>query len=1207
MKTIFNHILKRTVIALVLLTLTAVSALSADRATIDISAIAEVTSITAEKYVPLTTRNTALTLEWRNTPMTASALAAYFNRYLSAHGVTATAYVPSTSMAQVSLSRPSSANGNLDIVIKDYAGEKTIHWFRPEDILTADRNWIETRTFHGTGEYDYHSDVTYYNGLGLPEMHVSGAASGNGKSIVTPVAYDDCLRAESVVPLPFESADVSLKMVPEADASQAYGALYGADAEYAFTARTFDSYSLNRPVSTVMPGVVGRDRTKASAVEYGLSTAADKVLNIRYDETTSAINVSAAPAFLSGLEKTVCRDENGKVVIRFSDHMGREVLSRQPDGTDETCGLDTYTVYDLAGRPVWVISPKGSELLESASSFASTSALATAYSTIYRYDSYGRMSERKQPGRGKEYYIYDSGDRLVLYQDGNLRASNNRWIYTVYDRFGREIEKTVVLPVNPAMSEQQIRGLISGMHYTYPELNGVTDYRIPVSRQVFACDRQLSSVRYGGQTYRTGVTSATSVSVFTVPSYLSFAEVSGVALSSDVCSADDHMKVYEKLWILGDVSAMDAVSTYIERAYYYDIFGRVVQTVERDPWGGISRTSVKYDRQGNVLARKESRNLPAAASSPESVVKATTCSYDSRGRMISESTEVIGTGDGTGNMAARVMYSYDGLGRLRSITTGDGAYTERTYTTQGWQSGMTVTDSLDAPVFSQDLSYQECGFISGVTSRQGSADALSFGVTYDRAGRMTSWKQAESNAFAEKDITYDANGNILTLKRYGEDAGEADNYSYIYDGNKLTGVFKGIYPIPEITYDSNGNMTSDGRSLIASVAYNELNLPQSVTFTGGEADYLYLSDGTKLAALKDGSGLIYCGSMVFSCSFSGTAPAVDFESTGFSAGRMVKKDGAVQPEYHVNDYLCSVRVVTDADGEVLERNDYSGFGKRLASSAVTPAAGSANRYRFSGKEEQSFAGVPWQDFGARMYDPDLARWTTPDPLAEKYPGISPYVYCNDNPVNFVDQDGKAIDLIADVVSIGCGIYNLAQNIKAGNTKAAWGDVAGIGLDLVCAVIPGVTINAGTAKTLAKSSLEIADKVVDAKGAWSLNPFDRGKSIEKTLHGWGDNYPVIDFYNEGTKTATSIKSLDLNAKSYKSGNAVFNRVKGYIDDLVKFEGKMTTKHPVPEGGIESRVLELAIPEGATQSQQDQLKRLIDYAQQNNVQLNIVLAK
>ena len=59
---------------------------------------------------------------------------------------------------------------------------------------------------------------------------------------------------------------------------------------------------------------------------------------------------------------------------------------------------------------------------------------------------------------------------------------------------------------------------------------------------------------------------------------------------------------------------------------------------------------------------------------------------------------------------------------------------------------------------------------------------------------------------------------------------------------------------------------------------------------------------------------------IFSCSFSVTAPAVDFESTGFSAGRMVKKDGSVSPECHVNDYLCSVRVVTDADEEVLEHN-----------------------------------------------------------------------------------------------------------------------------------------------------------------------------------------------------------------------------------------------------------------------------------------------
>ena len=154
---------------------------------------------------------------------------------------------------------------------------------------------------------------------------------------------------------------------------------------------------------------------------------------------------------------------------------------------------------------------------------------------------------------------------------------------------------------------------------------------------------------------------------------------------------------------------------------------------------------------------------------------------------------------------------------------------------------------------------------------------------------------------------------------------------------------------------------------------------------------------------------------------------------------MVKKDGAVQPEYHVNDYLCSVRVVTDARGEVLERNDYSGYGKRLSSSAVSPAAGVANRYRFGGKEEQSPVGLGWLDFGARMYDADLARWTTPDPLAEKYPGISPYAYCNDNPVNFVDPDGEKL-YFANGVS-DTFKKKFKEVIKFMNSKGTSGDIA----------------------------------------------------------------------------------------------------------------------------------------------------------------------
>ena len=62
---------------------------------------------------------------------------------------------------------------------------------------------------------------------------------------------------------------------------------------------------------------------------------------------------------------------------------------------------------------------------------------------------------------------------------------------------------------------------------------------------------------------------------------------------------------------------------------------------------------------------------------------------------------------------------------------------------------------------------------------------------------------------------------------------------------------------------------------------------------------------------------------------------------------------------------------------------------------TTDTVTSPNRRHFSGKEDQSFlgAGIPLLDFGARMYNPAIARWTAADPLSEKYYGISPYGYC----------------------------------------------------------------------------------------------------------------------------------------------------------------------------------------------------------------------
>ena len=71
---------------------------------------------------------------------------------------------------------------------------------------------------------------------------------------------------------------------------------------------------------------------------------------------------------------------------------------------------------------------------------------------------------------------------------------------------------------------------------------------------------------------------------------------------------------------------------------------------------------------------------------------------------------------------------------------------------------------------------------------------------------------------------------------------------------------------------------------------------------------------------------------------------------------------------------------------------------------TTDTVTSPNRRHFSGKEDQSFlgAGIPLLDFGARMYNPAIARWTAIDPLADEYYNVSPYAYCLGNPIRNID-------------------------------------------------------------------------------------------------------------------------------------------------------------------------------------------------------------
>ena len=68
----------------------------------------------------------------------------------------------------------------------------------------------------------------------------------------------------------------------------------------------------------------------------------------------------------------------------------------------------------------------------------------------------------------------------------------------------------------------------------------------------------------------------------------------------------------------------------------------------------------------------------------------------------------------------------------------------------------------------------------------------------------------------------------------------------------------------------------------------------------------------------------------------------------------------------------------------------------------------ADRYKLDGKEYDAVGSLNLYDFEARMYDPALARFMSPDPLAARYPSVSPYAYCANNTIRKIDPTGQIV-------------------------------------------------------------------------------------------------------------------------------------------------------------------------------------------------------
>lgn len=887
--------------------------------------------------------------------------------------------------------------------------------------------------------------VVYYDGLGRPEQTARVGFTATGADLLSTVGYDEAGR-EYRQGLPTPVSGNNGCYVNPSTYGQTAQSYYGDT--YLYRETLYENSPLSRTVGVKNPGAVWNAHPKTAA--YRCNTAEEVVLF-----RISSDGVQRVGRYTPGaLYVTRETDEDGIWQESFTDKSGRVVMTRQGNG------YDTYYIYDDHGRLCYVLPPMAVDGMHNTSNYPDSHTLLQQYAYLYKYDDRGNCIGKRLPGCKSIQMIYDRANRLVMSQDGN-QQSGSLWTITKYDALSRVL---YTYEANPLRSPGDLRQYCKEKLFVEERADSYTawpgmGYSLRILSPISQEKGRLLTVNYYDDysfLYIEG-TAASQLAYRSKEGYgAAYSSAKGLLTGTQVFDLTDRSKYAITVYYYDEYgnpvqTRTRHVSGDYEMTYAQcDLSGNILEsyTEHLDSRGRLSVSeSVEntYDRSGRLTRTDYAVN--------DSLSTDWRYEYDELGRISGKSI------DG-GLTHAKYRYNLQGwITRIEDVDFVQNLYYE---SLMGNYGKVRYNGNISAMnwTYRTDTDTIVNGYRFTYDAHDRLASAYSVTGSDFSSGRY------------HVEYEYDKHGNMVNLYRNGGKGGMIDEMNWSYEGNRVVEITdmvgeQGRYDMKEYRdynhngldyfYDSNGNMTADLDRDIVAIRYNLLNLPDTVQFRNGSAivNY-YTADGkrtgskylTPLTTVVIPAGQTFgstSGTAAMSSHVTARRGSLEYAGADFESDTLIRihnGDGYLDCSeqdfrYFVRDYQGNIRTVYGSVVAKLipveppfsltnrgaiggdkppirpkpiehtvtyQRMQYYPFGLPYEAHYQPEE----QPYKYGGKEFIELHGYDSYDFDARMYYPALCRFMTMDPLCEKYYSISPYAYCNNNPVKYIDSDGRDV-------------------------------------------------------------------------------------------------------------------------------------------------------------------------------------------------------